>query len=340
MKTKLILFLIGIFLVPSIFAVSDVSVFQGQYYVGDEFQTGTYTFDFEVYDDETAGNLIASYNTDLTTGTWGQWRVEIPGLSATCNDTTLDYFMEITIDGSVQTPRRRLTHFNYLRKDIDESTTGDLTISNILNFILGGHIQELANLFVLSKGLQVQGDLNAVGNANITGKVYSDELISNQLTAGEANITEIFADEIKASSEVKVNGKAVCLEDGTNCQGGTGGSGESYVQFISTINGDLRKSIRYLPLGTNELASSTDDEPSWVIGRDMTITGILWHSDENTRTATSALTLMKSTTGKHAFSDTALSVDIQGIEDGAILDFNVSFSQEDLAVIKYHPIGG
>jgi len=329
MGWKLFLILVGIFLISSVYAVSDTAVFQGQYYDGTVFHQGTYEFNFDIYTGEIFGDLVYSNTQNLTTGVWGEWRVELDGISATCNDTTKDYFIEITIDNSTQTPRRRLTHFNYLRKNVNEITTGDLTIGSVLNFVLGGYFQELANLIIISKGLQVQGNLN------VTDTGYFDELES-----GRANVTEIFADEISASNELKLGGKSVCLEDGTNCAGGGGGSSGNYVSFISTINGDLRTSIRYLPLGTNELASATDDEPSWIIGRDMTITGILWHTDTNARTETSAITLMKSTTGKHAFVDTDLSVDIQGIEDGTNLNFNVSFSQEDLAVIKYEPSAG
>ncbi len=181
MKVRnLVLILASVLLLSSISAVSDIAVFQGQYFIGEEFQTGTYEFDFDIYDAEVFGNLINSETQTLTTGTWGQWRTELSGISTACNDTTKDYFVEITIDGNTQSPRRRLTHFNYLRKDTDDSTTGDLTISNILNFLSGGFIQELADRFFVNKNLEVSGSINASGN------IYSDN-------------------------------KLVCLEDGTNC---------------------------------------------------------------------------------------------------------------------------
>ena len=61
-KQILIILLIGInlFLMGFVHA-SDWSVFQGQYYIGDEFQVGTYEFEFNVYDSEAGGNLVFSY---------------------------------------------------------------------------------------------------------------------------------------------------------------------------------------------------------------------------------------------------------------------------------------
>jgi len=201
-------------------AASDVSVFQGQYYIGEELQLGTFEFNFDIYDNETGGNLTYSDTQNLSTGFWGQWRAELSGISSASNDTTKDYFMEIIIDGNVQGSRKRLTHFNYLRKDVDDSTTGDLTISNILNFLSGGYIQELADRFIFNKSLEVTGDINA------TGEIYS-------------------------------NNTKVCLEDGTNCQSvssskwsengsmiyyndGNVGIGTTSPDYALDVNGNIR----------------------------------------------------------------------------------------------------
>jgi hypothetical protein len=128
----LILVLVGIFLINPVFAISDTHVFQGQYYVGTDFQQGTFEFKFDIYTGEVFGDLVYSSTTNLTTGNWGQWRVELEGISAAANNVSKDYFMEITIDDSIQTPRRRLTHFNYLRKDVDEGTTGNLRVEGVM----------------------------------------------------------------------------------------------------------------------------------------------------------------------------------------------------------------
>jgi len=319
MGWKLFLILAGIFLISSVYAVSDTAVFQGQYYKGTEFQQGTYEFKFDIYTGEIFGDLVYSDTQNLTTGTWGQWRVELDGISAACNDTTKDYFVEITIDNSIQTPRRRLTHFTYLRKNVDETTIGNLTIGGILNFILGGYLQELTNLFILSKGLEIAGDLNVIGEVNITGKT---------IIGGETNI----------AGETKVQGQLVCLEDGTNCPG-SGGSSGNYVSFVSTVDGDLSINDRYLPLGTDSLITLTSAESSWIIDRNLTITGILWNSESNTRTERSVIALIKSTSDKNSFIETDVSVDIQGQASGSQTAFDVSFSQGDLAVIMYESGG-
>ncbi|GAH52382.1 unnamed protein product, partial [marine sediment metagenome] len=215
MRWKLFLIFIGIFLISSVYAVSDTAVFQGQYYSGTTFYQGTYEFQFDIYTGEIFGDLVYSDIQNLTTGVWGEWRVELDGISAACNNVTKDYFMEITIDNSTQTPRRRLTHFNYLRKNANEITTGNLTIGNILGFLLGGYLQELTNLFILSKGLQVQGDLN-VTNAITAKEITSGEMI----LTGELNVagdTTIIG-EVNITGETKIQGQLVCLGDGTNCQ--------------------------------------------------------------------------------------------------------------------------
>jgi len=349
MRCRLLLgVLIGLLLVGGVLAVSDTAVFQGQYFEGNKFQEGTYSFTFNVYDDKTAGTICFSDSKNLTTGFWGQWRTELTGISVACNDTTKDYFMEIIIDGNLQTPRRQLTHFNYLRKNVDETTTGDLTISSILNFLLGGYIQEFTNYFLISKNLNIMGDINASGNITSDGKLVcledgtncqaqnftdtncsvdgSCELITYDselnYTADTSAFTECNADEL-------LLGNGSCISSSKL----GGGSSIQYVSFISTIDGNLAKNDRYLPLGTDSGTATEISEARWIIDRDLTITEILWNSKSNTRTKTSAITLMKNG------SPTSLSKDIKGIVSGSDTSFSVSFSKGDLAAIKYESGG-
>ena len=53
----LISFVSVFFLVPSVLA-SDVSVWQGQYFTGTTFNTGTYDFNFTVYDALVGGGVL------------------------------------------------------------------------------------------------------------------------------------------------------------------------------------------------------------------------------------------------------------------------------------------
>ncbi len=117
--------LLGILLIGLVSA-SYVSVFQGQYHEDGEFQVGEFNFEFKVYDNKTAGNLIYNVSRKIEIGLWGQWVAELEGISAAANNASKDYFMEITINGEVQAPRKIITHFAYLRKDIDEVTSGSI----------------------------------------------------------------------------------------------------------------------------------------------------------------------------------------------------------------------
>jgi len=340
--------LIGFLLVESVLAVSDIAVFQGQYFVENEFQEGTYSFTFNVYDDETAGTSCFSDSKTLTTGFWGQWRTELSGISTNCNDTTKDYFMEIIIDNSTQTPRRRLTHFNYLRKDVDETTTGDLTISSILNFLLGGYLKEFSNYFLISKNLNVTGDIysnnklvcledgtNCVSvgdtNCSVDGScplITYDSELNYTIDTDTSAFTECATDEV-------LLGNGSCISS----SGFSGGSsGTQYVSFISTVDGKINKNDRYLGLGTDGGVSASSSEMSWIIDRDLTITGILWDSKTNSRTKTSAITLF-SGSNKNSLSATSLSKDIQGVVSGSDNTFSVSLSQGDAATIKYESGG-
>ena len=61
-------------------SASDVLAWQGQYFLGTEFQTGTYEFNFNVYDAKEGGNICYSNTTTLTTGNWGEWETEQEGV--------------------------------------------------------------------------------------------------------------------------------------------------------------------------------------------------------------------------------------------------------------------
>jgi len=100
---------------------NDVLVWQGQYFKGDKFQTGTYEFNFTVYDALDGWGQCYSNTTTLTTGNWGEWKTEQYGVSAACNNVSKSYFLEIAIGGDKQPPRRRLTAFSFLRKSVNET---------------------------------------------------------------------------------------------------------------------------------------------------------------------------------------------------------------------------
>ncbi|KHO52292.1 MAG: hypothetical protein QT05_C0023G0012 [archaeon GW2011_AR13] len=182
MKFYILILIFGILLVNFVIA-KDVSVFQGQYFIDDKFQVGTYEFEFNVYDDETSGDLIYSDKENITLGNWGQWKVELAGLSEAANNVSKDYFMEVIIDGISQLPRKRITQFNFLRKDVDEVTEGKIS----------------AGSFIISKsdhggqGFFVDAEKNYSTTINAKLNVTDDAFFKN----------------------LSVDDKNVCLEDGT-----------------------------------------------------------------------------------------------------------------------------
>src|SRR3989339_325690 len=441
MKFYILILIFGILLVNFVVA-KDVLVFQGQYFIEAKFQVGTYDFEFNVYDDETSGNLIYSDKENITLGNWGQWKVELVGLSEAANNVSKDYFMEIIIDGVPQLPRKRITQFNFLRKDVDEITQGRISAGSFI----------ISNNDKIDQGFFVDAEKNYSTTINAKLNVTDDAFFKN----------------------LSVNDKNVCLEDGTNCQiindsdldvnssvfwnglssflsgwlinnqgilefndiklnstiderasnFGNNSWNENYantkyvlesneinlnvnssvfwnglsnvrgilgsliindmgwidntvnnlvnyytkseidlklsqkqntsssiasssinenkipVSFISTTSGDLKKNVVYLPLGTSGQISTQASDSSWIIDKDLVITGILWNANINSRINPSRIILMKSVTSKNFFSDTNLNVNLQGFSKGSSLNFNVSLNQGDLAVIKYEPTGG
>ncbi len=110
---------------------NDVLVWQGQYFIGTEFQTGTYEFEFNVYDAREGGNICYTNITTLTTGNFGEWKTEQSGVGTACNDASRDYFLEIKINGETQGDKRRLQMFDFLRKDVDETTSGSFSAGEL-----------------------------------------------------------------------------------------------------------------------------------------------------------------------------------------------------------------
>ena len=113
-NTRNLLWTIFLITIPLISA-SDVLVWQGQYFIGTEFQNNKQLdFNFTVYDALIDGEACYSNVTTLSTGNFGEWITEQSGVSAVCNNPSKNYFLNINIDSEDQNPRRRLTFFNFL----------------------------------------------------------------------------------------------------------------------------------------------------------------------------------------------------------------------------------
>lgn len=121
-----------VILTVHIISASDVLIWQGQYYTGTTFHTGTYEFNFSIYDALTGGNLCYSNKTNLTTGNFGEWKTEQYNVSSSCNNISKDYYLNINIAGTDQTPRKRMIIWTFLRKDVDEISVGNLTLGGVV----------------------------------------------------------------------------------------------------------------------------------------------------------------------------------------------------------------
>src|SRR3989339_673469 len=131
-------------------------------------------------------NLMYSDKENITLGNWGQWKVELAGLSEAANNVSKDYFMEVIIDGIPQFPRKRITQFNFLRKDVDEVTQGRISAGSFI----------ISNNDKIDQGFFVDAEKNYSTTINAKLNVTDDAFFKN----------------------LSINNKNVCLEDGTNCQ--------------------------------------------------------------------------------------------------------------------------
>lgn len=207
---KIFLILISmslLILTINIVSASDVLVWQGQYYTGTTFNTGTYEFDFSVYDALTEGDVCYSNTTNLTTGNWGEWKTEQSGVSSVCNNISKDYFLNININGVDQTPRRRLAIWNFLRKDVDEVTTGDLVLHGILQGLSPLKLQDEIN-FLKADGTITSSLYNAPRElTSALPSTFADSLIHDIIEeTNDYGMQECFWDETTETMQMCISG--------------------------------------------------------------------------------------------------------------------------------------
>jgi hypothetical protein len=205
---KLGLYLIGcVIIFASLISAADVSVWQGQYYTGTTFNTGTYEFNFSVYDSLTGGNICFSNTTNLTTGNFGEWEIEVGGINSACNNVSKDYYLNININGVDQSPRRRLVIWNYLRKDVDEIITGNLILHGTLSGLSPLKFQDEIN-FIKAGGNVTSALYNAPRLYNSTlPSVFADSLIHDIIQeTNDYGMQECFWDENTETMQMCISG--------------------------------------------------------------------------------------------------------------------------------------
>ncbi len=180
------------YLFTSLVSASDVSVWQGQYYTGTTFNIGTYNFSFTIYDDLTGGNICYSNTTTLTTGNFGDWQIEQRGVNSLCDNVSKNYFLNININGVDQTPRRRLVVWDYLRKNVDEITTGNVDFATNTT-ISSDFINVRTRMRELNKDIWKLKILYAAETANVT--------LVSQGNLAKAQIVKDFVNSNKSVGE-------------------------------------------------------------------------------------------------------------------------------------------
>ncbi|MDA3836392.1 MAG: hypothetical protein PF542_02105 [Nanoarchaeota archaeon] len=187
---KLIFVLIVLLIIICPVLAKDISVYQGQYFIGTEFQQGTFQFDFNVYDAREGGDLIYTYSEDITTGQWGSWEVELEGVSEAANNSFRDYFMEVVVEGVSQLPRRRITQFDFARVDIPETFKKTLVVEGGLfsNYI---EAVNMTAAYFSGDGSQLKNlpfpEIDD-SNYNVNSSVYWSGLVDvSQISASKIN---------------------------------------------------------------------------------------------------------------------------------------------------------
>ncbi|MBN1644925.1 hypothetical protein JW851_02715 [Candidatus Woesearchaeota archaeon] len=257
-KIFLVLFSVFILILTiNIVSASDVLVWQGQYYTGTTFNTGTYEFNFTVYDALTGGNICYSNTTSLTTGNWGEWKTEQSGVNSACNNVSKDYFLNINIGGADQTPRRRLVVWNSLRKDVDETTTGNLTTTGILD--AGRFITPYHQIVTVAKSgadfTTIQGAIDSITDANATNR-YAINVMPGDYV--EAITMKDYADIVGSG---RTNSRIV----------GTSGTVLTYPATKGTVS-DMGIYVDYGTIGAESSAVVSGGDDSQMIRCDITVT--------------------------------------------------------------------
>jgi len=178
----------------SVISTSDVLVWQGQYYTGAAFNTGTYEFNFTIYDALTGGNICYSNTTALTTGSFGEWKTEQSGVGSACSNVSKDYYLNINIDGIDQTPRRRLVVWNFLRKDVDEITSGTFQANTqVVAPVIQANTQLIAP--IVNATQLMANEITISSNANIFGVLrgHSPLKIGDSIQFIDMNDSNLFS---------------------------------------------------------------------------------------------------------------------------------------------------
>ncbi len=215
MKKGRFLFLIFLFGI-SLASASSTQVLQGQHYIGEHFVSGNAVFNFTVYDSQTGGNVCFTSQETLTRGILGQWYTE-KQISQDCTNSSIDYFLEIRIDNALQDinpqgdTRRRLTMYDYLRRD-----TGD----------------------------KMQGNLNVIGDGNFTGTLFASDLnLTSPASINFLDVTDFIAKMFAQKITLANITRTLLSTDAHSFGVNTNYSGTTFIVNINNNDGENSSSV-------------------------------------------------------------------------------------------------
>ena len=126
MVKKLFLIFGILFLITLVSA--ETQTWNGQYHTDGTWNEGTYSFNFTIYNATTGGTICYSNTTSIITDEVGYWRTYQYNVLSSCPDASVDYYLNINIAGTDQTPRRFLKHLKYA------DTSGIVNFTENVNF--------------------------------------------------------------------------------------------------------------------------------------------------------------------------------------------------------------
>jgi len=186
---------------------TDVLVWQGNFFIGSTIQNGSFEFNFTIFDAAAGGDVYYTNLTNLTTGFFGEWRTEQHGVSALLNDSAKDFFLEIRIDNDIQPPRRRITLFNFLRADVNDTMTQNFTIDGVLD--VGGTNSTFINIVSFLSDIYILGQLVCLADTTNCPAGFTD---TNE-TLRFNNLTVFDCPSGQVVQGVHTNGTVACVAD-------------------------------------------------------------------------------------------------------------------------------
>ena len=225
MKNKKIAFMaLVLLLLPMSFAVPDTLNLMGKLTSSSgSYLTGTYLFNFSIYDAPEAGNRLYQYKVNLTTDSHGVYDVIFENVNLNFSD---QYYLGIQVgDDEESTPRINLTTSPYaFRANISEdlnplnrykvsvlNVTGNLTVGDSILFVDGSSGFVGIGMTAPNYRLDVLGDINAT-NLDLTGYLNASSLMAATLNVtSTATISSALDTALTVSGGITAAGGAFDL---------------------------------------------------------------------------------------------------------------------------------